>query len=329
MLTQLINSAKSKATPQTITQSSVVQQLGYFASIELARLECLVGDYQASLQAIQHVKLHDKHELFCTLPICHFNVFYHAAISQMMLQKYPEALEIFQEIILYVLRLLKPGASNTVRNGVPQQLPRMVDKAMSLTAILMTIYPFYRIDDVVKEAIESKFNEKMKRLAAGDRTSAMELFDSACPKFISPMIPDYTVNVNVHNEVLHQQSKLFVDEVMQYIPFLKLRSFLTLYASIDISKLARFMEMTDIELINVLLSYKKKYQLGLSKATTTTTVGGGNSNNLHRDLNFTMDGGVLIVESSNKVDTSAYDRYFLSGVKKHREVIQQLQRVKY
>jgi len=343
MLTKLIESAKSKTTTSLPLQISVVQQLGYFASIELARVQCLLGDFPASLSAIQHLKLSDKQELFYTLPICHFNVFYHTAVSHMMLHQFPQALDVFQEIILYVLRLLKPGASNTMRNGVPQQLPRMVDKAMSLTAILLTIYPQYRLDEVVKEAIEAKFTEKMKRLTHGERNSATELFDSACPKFISAAIPDYTIGVNIHQEVIHKQSQSIINEIMQYVPFLKLRSFLILYASIDISKLARFMELSDDALIALLALYKQKYGLGdISSSTATATAAAKpavDSNkkvssllqqgNLVKDINFMFEGSVLIVESPNKLDTSSYDRYFVSGTKKHQELIQQLARIQF
>jgi translation initiation factor 3 subunit L len=91
--------------------SSTKQQFGYFASIELARLECIVGDYGASLKALSVVDIYDRSEHFETLPQCHVNVFYHAGISQLMLRRYTDSIDTFSNAILYISRTLKPGVA--------------------------------------------------------------------------------------------------------------------------------------------------------------------------------------------------------------------------
>lgn len=319
MLNRLIRLAGLKPNSTVaFNPNSVIHQFGYFAAIELARIQCLIGDYSSSLQTIAHLKLSDRNELFMTLPICHFNVFYHIGVCNLMLRRFNEGLDVFSDIILYVLRILKPGAATNFRAGVPAQLQRMMDKAMSLTAVLMTVNPSYRMEDQVKEAIEAKYGEKMRRLQSGDRTSAQELFESSCPKFISPLVPDYGVSVNMHQDVFNHQSNIVIDEIMQYIPFLKLRSLISMYASIDISKLSRFSEMPEIDLICLLLSYKNKAaQNRLAKSTRTG-----------HDLNFSIDGGVLVIDSvPGKFDQSiARERYFTSGVRKHSEINAQLRK---
>ena len=316
MLTRLIRLANFKQ-PGHFNPNIVTHQFGYFAAIELARIQCLIGDYGSSLATIAHLRLSDRNEVFMTLPICHFNVFYHIGVCHMMLRKYTEALDVFSEIILYVLRILKPGAATNFRAGVPAQLQRMVDKAMSLTAIIMTVTPAYRMEGQVKEAIEAKFGDKMRRLQLGERASAVELFDSSCPKFISPVIPDYTTPINMHLDVFNHQSSVFIDEVLQYIPFLKLRSFLNMYASIDVSKLARFSEMPEMDLICLLLSYKNK--AAQSRMGMKSTRAG-------HDVNFSIDGGVLVIDSvPGEYDQAiARERYFISGVRKHGEIKSQL-----
>jgi translation initiation factor 3 subunit L len=55
-------------------------QFGSFAAVEMARLECLIGDYTASLKALSTLNLNDRSEIFMQLPTCQVNVFYHAGI---------------------------------------------------------------------------------------------------------------------------------------------------------------------------------------------------------------------------------------------------------
>lgn len=345
ILHRLIRAANLKST--NFDTNSVTQQFGYFAAIELARIECLLGDYTASLQAVAHLRLNDRNELFMSLPICHFNVMYHIGVSNMMLKRFNEALDVFSEIILYVLRVLKPGAGSQLRQGVPAQLQRMVDKAMSLTAILMTIHPAYRMEDQVREAIETKFSEKIRRLQVGDRSSVVELFESSCPKFISPVVPDYAANaaaiaaasggpvatVQTPQDVFNQQSSVFINEIMQYVPFLQLRSYLSMYASIDLSKLSRFAEMSELDLICLLLSYKNKIHAiavastNSNVASTVATSANSKSTRTGQDLQFRIDSnGVLVIDSiPGKYDAVlARERHFLSGVRKHDELQKQL-----
>lgn len=314
MLNSFIRVAKTKQTNGTL-----LQQFGYFASIEVARLECLMGDYSSSLAAVSHIKLSDRTELFMKLPICHFNLFYHIAVSQMMLKRFTEAIDTLSDIILFVIGILKPGAGASLRDGVVKQLTRMLEKAMSLNAILIVLNPWYRVDDAVRDAVTAKNEEKMKRLALGDSSAATELFENACPKFISPMIPDYMLPRNMGNEVLDHQVKTFVAEAMEYAPFLKIRSFLGLYKSIDISKLGRFTEMSESDLICLLMSYKHRTSRfrALPKSVQKST---------YSDIHFYIDGEVLMLEASSmRLDqVAATERYFIAGVKKHKEITSQL-----
>ncbi len=321
---------------------SVLQQFGYFASIELARLECLIGDYGSSLAAVAHLRLSDRKELFASLPICHFNVFYHIGVCNLMLKRFTEALDVFAEIILHVIRILKPGAAASLRPGVEAQLRRMVDRAMGLAAILITIKPNHRIEDQVKDAVEMKFADKIKRLQAGDRSSVQELFESSAPKFITPGIPEFgSGGSSTHMIAFNNQCNIICTEVMHHIPFLKMRSLLTLYSAIDISKLSRFLDKSDSELICSLLSFKNKQVQGLAASAASAalvasvaTIGGsgsvtrgiGSSGKAVHDIHFYVDGDVLMVDSSPvKSDQAAiHERYFAAGGKKHYEIMNHL-----
>ena len=111
----------------------------------------------------------------------------------MMLRKFSEASDVFNELILYVSRILKPGAAANLRQGVAPQLQRMLDKVLALTALVITLYPSTRIDDQCLELVEGKWSEKFRKLQAGETSAFEELFEFASPKYISPMvIPIYT-----------------------------------------------------------------------------------------------------------------------------------------
>ena len=186
-----------------------------------------------------------------------------------MLRKFYEASDVFNELILYVQndytniiaiirkyidisnglpcidciymyryvsRILKPGAAANLRQGVAPQLQRMLDKVLALTAIVITLFPSNRVDDQCLELVEGKWSDKFRKLQAGEKSAFVELFEFASPKYISPIVPNYSVNVNMHQAASHHMLDNFITEVQQHISFLKLRSYFGLYASIDISK---------------------------------------------------------------------------------------------
>lgn len=300
ILNSLIEAARTR---EADPQSTVVQQFGYFANIELARLQCLLGDYNSSLAAVGAIKLQDRNELFNRSPICHFNLFYHIGVSQLMLGRFEEAFVTFSDAVLNVLSLNnKPG-----RQGVSTQLNRMVEKALALLIIVSTITPYFRLDDAIKTVLQNKYDDKIKRLANQDVTCATELFESSCPKFISPAIPDYLNPRSVHSEVFEQQVRALVSHVSQELPFLKVRNFLSMYKSIDISKLAQFTGIPESDLKTLLTNRLQQKAAGARPGDY---------------LQFHLEGDVLIVDkASAKQQSLDTDRVFLAGIRKQKELV--------
>ncbi|XP_048473375.1 eukaryotic translation initiation factor 3 subunit L-like [Rhincodon typus] len=86
-----------------------------------------------------------------------------------------------------------------------------------------------------------------------------ELFSFACPKFLSPVVPNYeSVHPNYHKEPFLQQLKVFMDEVQQQSVLSTIRSFLKLYTTMPVVKLAGFLDMTEQEFRINLLVFKHK-----------------------------------------------------------------------
>jgi len=284
--------------------SSTLEQFAYFASIEQARLECLLGDYRSALDATALINLGDRTELYTALPSCHVNLYYHTGVCQMMLRKYAEAIDTFGEISLYLSRIMKPGASSNLKSGVDQMMKKSLDKVLALTAICVSLLPGVKVDDQVRELVENKYSDKLRRLQSGDAAAFSDMFENSCPKFITSALPDYANSVNLVQEAFNNQVSVFVREVRQHVAVLRLRSYLKLYASIDLAKLARFSDMSESDLVSLVLSYKHKLQ----ESSTGVDY-------------FVQDESLVIDTVPSKVEkNTAAERYFTAGVRKHAEI---------
>jgi translation initiation factor 3 subunit L len=225
---------------------------------------------------------------------------------------------------VHVSRALKPGAASSLRAGLQTQLQRMLDKAVALTVIASFLCPSYRLDDQVKEAVEGKFADKIQKLQHAEtyHKCVTDLFDFSAPKFISPCVPNYTVAVNTRQEVPNLILAAFMTEVEQNHSFMKLKSFLGLYASIDVAKLARFNDTAEPELICQLLSFKNK------SIQVRSSAGGAPVRVNTSDVHYFVDNGAIITDSvSSKSEMNkAHERFFTAGVRKHAEIAGQINR---
>jgi hypothetical protein len=74
-----------------------------------------------------------------------------------------------------------------------------------------------------------------------DKDELVNMFHYACPKFLSPVPPNFDgVTDQYLMEPYSQQLKVFMDEVQQQLLISDIRSFLKLYTTLPISKLASF-----------------------------------------------------------------------------------------
>lgn len=128
----------------------------------------------------------------------------------------------------------------------------------ALLAIALTMYPM-RIDESIHLQLREKYGDKMLRMQKGDPQVYEELFSYSCPKFLSPVVPNYdNVHPNYHKEPFLQQLKVFADEVQQQAQLSTIRSFLKLYTTMPVAKLAGFLDLTEQEFRIQLLVFKHK-----------------------------------------------------------------------
>ena len=109
--------------------------------------------------------------------------------------------------------------------------------------------PQHTVDENLQSTLKEKFGERMARMQANnmDMGAYEDLFSFACPKFISPAAPKYDdlpANYNAQ-EAYKLQLRLFLQEVSQQKLLPTIRSFLKLYTTIGIPKLAALLEVDE------------------------------------------------------------------------------------
>lgn len=76
---------------------------------------------------------------------------------------------------------------------------------------VLRIYYWYFCPAAVTSVMKSTFFPNIRDLQVFE-----ELFSFACPKFLSPVVPNYdNVHPNYHKEPFQQQLKVFAEEVQQ------------------------------------------------------------------------------------------------------------------
>lgn len=120
---------------------------------------------------------------------------------------------------------------------------------IDILAILTHISPPAGIvDDAILKVIREKHGVTLGKIDAGE-AGYEDLFMYACPKFVSP-----SATVDAYKLQVQQ----FVQEMSSQGASRKMRSYMKLYTSISVDKLAAFNDMTPQEFLPLLLSYKHK-----------------------------------------------------------------------
>lgn len=163
-----------------------------------------------------------------------------------------------------------------------------------------------RLDDTIHASLREKYGDQFTKMQRGGPEAIPifeELFMQACPKFISPNPPDFE---NPENNVDPAQHHLqvFMYDVKNTIFTPVLKSYLKLYTTMDLNKLASFVETDAETLRKQLVVYKQKNRQvrwtegGLLEGELTQTA----------DLDFALQGDIVHV-SEAKVGRKLVDWY--------------------
>ncbi|KAG3290969.1 eukaryotic translation initiation factor 3 subunit L [Ictidomys tridecemlineatus] len=238
---------------------SLYKMLGYFSLVGLLRLHSLLGDYYQAIKVLENIELNKKVHAVASsyLPRAGTSVLRGPPISwdgrsESFVQRAAER-------VGSGFGGPKSPSHLTLRScPLHPQINKQNEQMHALLAIALTMYPM-RIDESIHLQLREKYGDKMLRMQKGDPQVYEELFSYSCPKFLSPVVPNYdNVHPNYHKEPFLQQLKVFSDEVQQQAQLSTIRSFLKLYTTMPVAKLAGFLDLTEQEFRIQLLVFKHK-----------------------------------------------------------------------
>ncbi|XP_076660347.1 eukaryotic translation initiation factor 3 subunit L-like [Halictus rubicundus] len=172
-------------------------------------------------------------------PGCQISTAYYVGFAYMMMRRYADAIRTFSGILLYIQRTKQLFATRSYQND---QINKQTEQMYHLLAICLVLHP-QCIDEGLQQALRDKnYHEKMYKMQYGDLAEFESCFLFACPKFLSltPPNPD-NPNEDYVREAIKHQTQVFMDEVVQQKMLPTIRSYLKLYTTLPLSKLATFM----------------------------------------------------------------------------------------
>ncbi|XP_061141581.1 eukaryotic translation initiation factor 3 subunit L [Syngnathus typhle] len=233
---------------------SLYKMLGYFSLVGLLRLHSLLGDYYQAIKVLENIELNKK-SMYSRVPECQITTYYYVGFAYLMMRRYQDAIRVFANILLYIQRTRNMFQRSTYKY---EMINKQNEQMHGLLAIALTMYPM-RIDESIHTQLRDKYGDKMLRMQKGDSQVFEELFSFARPKFLSPVVPNYdNVPDNYHKEPYEHQLNVFIEEVTQQAQLSTIRSFLKLYTTMPVAKLAGFLDMTEQDFRIQLLVFKHK-----------------------------------------------------------------------
>ncbi|EEC78744.1 hypothetical protein OsI_18958 [Oryza sativa Indica Group] len=297
--------------------SNVLKMLGYYSMIGLLRVHCLLGDYHTGLKCLAPIDI-SQQGVYTTVIGSHISTIYHYGFASLMMRRYIDGIREFNKILLYILKCKQ------YHQNSPQydQLLKKNEQMYALLAICLSLCPQDKlIDENVGTQLKEKYGDKMTKMHRYDDEAYAiydELFSYACPKFITASPPvlrePYT---NYNQDAYRLQLKLFLYEVKQQQLLSGIRSYLKLYSTITIGKLAKYMDVDEVTLRTILMTYKHKMHSIDSDGKVISSA----------DFDFYIDEDIIHVVESNL--TKNHGDYFLRQILKFEEMITQLDKVQF
>ena len=198
---------------------------------------------------------------------------YHVGFAYFMLRRYTDAIRHFNASLVFINRH-KVAAT---RPYALDLLLKKQEQMYALVAMAVTLGGsgagggsngnngvMRLLEEGVVGALREKHGDDMSRMAQGVVSAFDEMFSFSCPKFVTPSPPEAPgadgegAGANFNEEAYRAQLKTFIAEVGSFEKLPALRSYLKLYTTISIAKLADLMEIEPARLQEQLATMKAK-----------------------------------------------------------------------
>ncbi|KAJ9620453.1 hypothetical protein H2203_007659 [Taxawa tesnikishii (nom. ined.)] len=216
------------------------QMLGYFSIVGLLRVHCLLGDFSMALKTLDDIELNKK-SMFARVMAAHFSTYYYVGFSYMMMHRYADAIRMFTHILVYISR-----TKNFQKNAQYDSIAKKADQMYALVAICVAFHPT-RLDDTIHTALREKYGEQFNRMQRGG-PDALPIFEELF----------HFDNPSVNVDPIDHHTAIFMEEVKNNMWSPMVRSYLKLYTTMDLSKLAGFLEVDAETLRSWLLVNKQR-----------------------------------------------------------------------
>jgi len=308
---------RGEASESPFASSQLYRMLGYFSLVGLTRMHCLLADYHLALQTVQDIDL-SKKGLFTRVTACHISIFYYVGWAYLMTKRYTDAIKTFSSILFYIGRTKQYHT----RSYQYEQILKKAEQMYALLAIAVSLSPQQQTDDNLLATLRDKFSDRLARMQSNnvDVSAYEELFSFACPKFVSPSPPTYDdlpANYNPQ-EAYRLQLKLFLNTVEQQKMLPTIRSFLKLYTTIGITKLAALLEVEEATFLEHMQCLKHKtHALAWTGGAPLSGEWASSA-----DVDFYVDNGMAHV--ADITISRKHSDYFVKQIIKLEEIIANL-----
>ncbi len=211
---------------------------------------------------------------------------------------------------------------------------------IALLAILSHICPKSVLDDTIASIVRDKHGTNLSKIENGEE-GYEDLFVFACPKFVNAAVPDYSQALVPGSPAMPDAYKLqvhhFMNEMAAHATLRKMRSYMTLYTSINVDKLASFNDMKVEEFEPWLVCFKNKLRqlergiVTTSAETAAKGVARGVSSTQDKigtalDIHYNVAGDVVHVDEAEK--TRRFETYFMKQISNNDDILRQLKFLK-
>jgi len=305
--------------------------------VTLSRLECLLGDYRASVAALDVIydtnaelvavgeDMKSPEELVNGVFPARLSLTYHAGVSYLMLRRYKDSASVLGGICLFMQRGFKTGQLRKIPGS--EQFNKLFDRMIALLAILSHIAPKSFVDDTIASKVREKHANNLSKIETGEE-GYEELFINACPKFVNPAVPDYQAALKpgcpalpYGQDAYKLQVQHFMNEMAAHATLRKLRSYMSLYTSIGVEKLASFNDMKVEEFQPWLTCFKNKM-----RQLERSASGGGETVGTALDIHYSVVGDVVHVDEAEK--TRRFEAFFMKQCLTNDDILRQLKNVR-
>lgn len=305
------------------------RMLGYYSLIGLLRLHSLLGDYHRAIRGLENIDLNRqmmRNLSFVRALACQTTTYYYVSFAYMMMRRYTDAIRTCTSLLAYLQRA-KPPINQHHKTFQQEMVEKQTDKMYTLLAICLALHP-QRIDESVSTQMQEKFGDMYGKLQRGDVNEFETQFKFVCPKFVSATPTTFDADGNLletpKHEPIKQQLKVFMDEVTQQLPLLVIRSYLKLYKTMSIGKLAAFLETDQEKLEESLLCFKHKKQSMVCQKDSATALDGELMSG--SDVDFYIDKDMIHI-ADTKV-ARRYGDYFMRQIHKFEDLYKVVKNIK-